>query len=43
VDFDVPEDINFVEIRVRRRATDLLDSKISGTVWFDSFKLSLIE
>jgi len=42
-DFNVPENVSFVELRVRRRPTNLLDSKISGAVWFDSLKLSLVE
>ena len=43
INFDVPDDIYIIEAKVRRNATKLLDSKISGTVWFDSFELTSIE
>jgi len=38
--FDVPESAYFAKVRIRRNKTKLLDSKISGSVWFDSMKLS---
>ena len=38
-DFTVPEDVEIIELRIRRWKTDLLDSKISGRVWFDNFDL----
>jgi len=41
--FEVPDNTYIARIRVRRNRTELLDSKISGTVWFDSFELSEME
>jgi len=39
VNFTVPDNIEIITIRIRRIKTDLIDSKISGRVWFDDFKL----
>ena len=39
---DVAEDAHFAKIRIRRAKTELLDSKISGRVWFESIKLEAI-
>ena len=41
--FDVPNNAHIARIRIRRNKTKLLDSKISGTVWFDSMELSKLE
>lgn len=39
LNINVPHDIEVVTIRIRRNKTDLIDSKISGHVWFDDFKM----
>ena len=39
ITFDVPEGAHFAKIRVRRKKTQLLDSKISGSVWFKNIRL----
>ena len=39
VNFNVPDNVHALIIRVRRKKTDLLDNKISGKVWFDQFEL----
>ena len=43
LDFTVPADAEIIALRIRRQKTDLLDSKISGRVWFDSLKLLALE
>lgn len=39
LNFKVPAETMFAVIRVRRSRTNLLDSKISGSVWFSGFTL----
>jgi len=43
MEFDVPDTIEMLSLRIRRNKTDFLDSKISGRVWFDAFKLQKVE
>ncbi len=43
VDFTVPQNVEIINVRIRRRETDYLDSKISGQVSFRDFKLTAIE
>ena len=42
LDFKVPAEAVFAVIRVRRNRTNLLDSKISGSVWFSGLTLDEI-
>lgn len=42
IEFQVPDNVEVLSIRIRRARTDNLDSKISGKVWFDTFDLKKI-
>lgn len=43
ITFDVPDDTKIASIRIRRTKSNLIDSKISGRVWFDDLKLNEFE
>lgn len=43
IDISVPDEVEVAKIRLRRKSTELLDSKVHGDVWFEVISLNEID
>ena len=42
-ELEIPQDSSLLRVRIRRNKTKSLDKNISGSVWFDDFKITRID
>jgi len=42
IEFDAPEGVNLLTLRLRRNKTDALDNLLSGSIWLDGIEIKAL-